>query len=259
MERLRANLSVLPESYRHLSNREMDERIQQAKDTLGRDLVMMGHHYQRDEVFRFADFTGDSLELARIAERQSRASYIVFCGVHFMAETADILTKEEQIVILPDRRAGCSMADMATIDELEEAWEVMQQELGDTILPVTYVNSSADIKSFVGRHGGVTCTSSNAAGVLKWAFSQKEENPVPSGSAPGTEHFPCHGNPLATDGRLGSDLWTVGGSEGTDGGASCSVVEGILLGSYQIYCGSDSPNAGAGSGNPSDCPSRVYL
>ncbi|MFD1427433.1 quinolinate synthase NadA [Kroppenstedtia sanguinis] len=174
MERLRANLSVLPESYRHLSNREMDERIQQAKDTLGRDLVMMGHHYQRDEVFRFADFTGDSLELARIAERQSRASYIVFCGVHFMAETADILTKEEQIVILPDRRAGCSMADMATIDELEEAWEVMQQELGDTILPVTYVNSSADIKSFVGRHGGVTCTSSNAAGVLKWAFSQKK-------------------------------------------------------------------------------------
>ncbi|MFD1408697.1 quinolinate synthase NadA [Kroppenstedtia eburnea] len=174
MELLKANPSTLPERYRHLSQGEVDERIQRARDTLGQDLVIMGHHYQRDEVFRFADFTGDSLELARIAEKQSRARYIVFCGVHFMAETADILTGEGQTVILPDRRAGCSMADMAAIDELEEAWEVMQRELGDTILPVTYVNSSADIKAFVGRHGGTTCTSSNAAGVLKWAFSQKK-------------------------------------------------------------------------------------
>lgn len=174
MELLTANFSVLPERYRHLSHREVDERIQQARDTLGPDLVIMGHHYQRDEVFRFADFTGDSLELARIAEQQNRVRYIVFCGVHFMAETADILTGDGQTVILPDHRAGCSMADMAAIDQLEEAWEVMQQEFGDTILPVTYVNSSADIKAFVGRRGGTTCTSSNAESVLKWAFSQKK-------------------------------------------------------------------------------------
>lgn len=112
--------------------------------------------------------------MARIAERQKEARYTVFCGVHFMAETADILTDDDHIVILPDMKAGCSMADMADIDELEEAWEVMQEEWGDTIIPVTYVNSTAAIKAFVGRHGGTTCTSSNASGVLKWAFSRKK-------------------------------------------------------------------------------------
>ncbi|MDA8354339.1 MAG: quinolinate synthase NadA [Firmicutes bacterium] len=165
---------ALPDTYRNLSHRELGQRIQQAKERLGRDLVIMGHHYQRDDVIQFADFTGDSLELARIAEQQRDARSIVFCGVHFMAETADILTGEEQIVILPDMQAGCSMADMADIDELEEAWEVMQEELGDTILPVTYVNSTAAIKAFVGRHGGTTCTSSNARGVLEWAFARKK-------------------------------------------------------------------------------------
>ncbi|MDR6227362.1 quinolinate synthase NadA [Desmospora profundinema] len=166
--------SVLPEKYRNLPHAEYDTRIAAAKSRLGNDLVIMGHHYQRDDVIRFADFTGDSLELARIAQQQTHAKYIVFCGVHFMAESADILTGDDQAVILPDMKAGCSMADMADLAELEEAWEVMQAELGDTIVPVTYVNSTAAIKSFVGRHGGTTCTSTNAKGVLEWAFKQKK-------------------------------------------------------------------------------------
>ncbi|MFC4077141.1 quinolinate synthase NadA [Salinithrix halophila] len=164
----------LPEIYRNLTDKEYDERIRRAKDQLGTDLVIMGHHYQRDDVIRYADFTGDSLELARIAARQEQAKAIIFCGVHFMAESADILTRDDQVVILPDMKAGCSMADMADIDELEEAWEVIQEDLGDTVIPVTYVNSTAAIKAFVGRHGGTTCTSSNAKGVLDWAFSRKK-------------------------------------------------------------------------------------
>ncbi len=164
----------LPEMYRSLSGDELDRRIWEAKEKLGSDLVILGHHYQRDDVIKFADYRGDSLQLARIAEKQRDAKYIIFCGVHFMAETADILTSDAQTVILPDLRAGCSMADMADIAEVEEAWEVLQEKFGDTILPVTYVNSTAAIKSFVGKNGGTTCTSSNADGVLKWAFEQKE-------------------------------------------------------------------------------------
>ncbi|SDX42976.1 quinolinate synthetase [Marininema mesophilum] len=165
---------LLPDAYRNLSDQEYDERILRAKERLGDDLVIMGHHYQRNDVIRFADFTGDSLELARIAAREKQAKSIIFCGVHFMAESADILSHDGQVVILPDMRAGCSMADMADIDELEEAWEIIQNDLGDTVIPVTYVNSTAAIKAFVGRHGGTTCTSTNAKGVLEWAFKQKK-------------------------------------------------------------------------------------
>lgn len=164
----------MPEVYRTMSSKELDERIMKAKQQLGKDLVILGHHYQRDDVIRFADYRGDSLKLARLGAEQKEAKYIVFCGVHFMAETADTLSKDDQIVILPDMRAGCSMADMADIEDVEEAWEIMQEHFGDTVIPVTYVNSSAAIKAFVGRHGGTTCTSSNAEQVLKWAFSQKK-------------------------------------------------------------------------------------
>jgi len=164
----------LPEEYRTLSDQELDRRITEAKRRLGSDLVILGHHYQRDDVIQFADYRGDSLKLAKIAEKLHDAKYIVFCGVHFMAETADTLTTDEQIVVLPDMKAGCSMADMADIDEVEEAWEVIQDEFGDTVIPVTYVNSTAAIKAFVGRHGGTTCTSSNAEAVLKWAFERKK-------------------------------------------------------------------------------------
>ncbi len=166
--------SELPEAYRTMSGEELDRRILEAKRKLGKDLVILGHHYQRDDVIRFADFRGDSLKLARLGAEQKDARYIVFCGVHFMAETADTLAGEHQQVILPDLRAGCSMADMADLEEVEEAWEILTERFGDTIIPVTYVNSSAAIKAFVGRHGGTTCTSSNARGVLEWAFSQKK-------------------------------------------------------------------------------------
>ncbi|SEM67535.1 quinolinate synthase NadA [Lihuaxuella thermophila] len=166
--------SQLPEVYRNLSSDELDERILRAKQQLGTDLVILGHHYQRDDVIQYADFRGDSLKLARIGAQQRDAKYIVFCGVHFMAETADTLAAEGQTVILPDMRAGCSMADMADIEDVEEAWEILQEQFGDTIIPVTYVNSTAAIKAFVGRHGGTTCTSSNAKQVLEWAFSRKK-------------------------------------------------------------------------------------
>ncbi|MCS1350010.1 quinolinate synthase NadA [Mechercharimyces sp. CAU 1602] len=164
----------LPEELRSLTYKEYDERIRKAIAQLGDDLVILGHHYQRDDVIQYADYRGDSLQLAKVAEKLGDKKYIVFCGVHFMAETTDTLTSEEQKVILPDMRAGCSMADMADIDEVEEAWEAIQAQLGDTVIPVTYVNSTAAIKSFVGRHGGTTCTSSNAHQVLEWAFAQKK-------------------------------------------------------------------------------------
>lgn len=164
----------LPEKYRHMAPKELTRRIKEIKAELESDLVIMGHHYQRDDVIQFSDYRGDSLKLAQLAEQDQTTKYIVFCGVHFMAETADILTTDEQVVILPDMKAGCSMADMADIDDLEEAWDILQEDFGDTITPITYVNSTAAIKAFVGKHGGLTCTSSNAEKVLQWCFERKE-------------------------------------------------------------------------------------
>jgi quinolinate synthase len=170
----------LPEVYLRLSDDEMDARITTAKRTLGDRLVILGHHYQRDEVIKFADFTGDSLKLARAAATRHTAEFVVFCGVHFMAESADILRGPNQKVVLPDLAAGCSMADMAAEDQLEIAW----RELGEmgvdvtSIVPVTYINSSAAIKAFVGKHGGVVCTSTNAAAVMSWAWSRPRSSDV---------------------------------------------------------------------------------
>jgi quinolinate synthase len=164
----------LPDKYLRLSDDEMDARIVSAKRTLGDRLVILGHHYQRDEVIKFADFTGDSLKLARAAATRHTAEFVVFCGVHFMAESADILRGPHQKVILPDLAAGCSMADMAAEDQLEIAWRELA-DMGvnvETIVPVTYINSSAAIKAFVGRHGGVVCTSTNAAAVMSWAWER---------------------------------------------------------------------------------------
>jgi quinolinate synthase len=166
----------LPEKYLRLSDDEMDERITAAKRTLGKRVVILGHHYQRDEVIKFADFTGDSLKLARAAATKHEAEFIVFCGVHFMAESADILRAPHQKVVLPDLAAGCSMADMATPDQLEMAWRELEQ-LGintGAVIPVTYINSSAAIKAFVGAHGGIVCTSTNAAAIMKWAWERGE-------------------------------------------------------------------------------------
>jgi quinolinate synthase len=165
----------LPEKYLGLSDAEMATRIAAARATLGSRLVILGHHYQRDEVIRFADYTGDSFKLARQIANRPEADYIVFCGVHFMAESADVLCAPHQQVILPDLAAGCSMADMADPEQLETSWEELGQ-LGITnIVPVTYINSAASIKSFVGERGGTVCTSSNAMATLKWAFARGEK------------------------------------------------------------------------------------
>ncbi len=166
----------LPERYLGLSDDEMQARIAAARATLGDRLVILGHHYQRDEVIRFADYTGDSFKLSREVAQHPNADYIVFCGVHFMAESADVLALPHQKVILPDLAAGCSMADMAPADELEIAWSELEQlGMASRTVPVTYINSAAAIKSLVGEHGGTVCTSSNAAAVLKWGWEQREK------------------------------------------------------------------------------------
>lgn len=164
----------LPEHYKNLSEEEMVKRVEAIKVEMGDRLYLPAHHYQKDEVVQFADDTGDSLQLAQLAARNKKAEAIVFCGVHFMAETADILTEDHQTVILPDMRAGCSMADMADIYQTERAWTKLQSRFGDTILPLTYVNSTAAIKAFVGKNGGATVTSSNAMAMVDWSFTQKE-------------------------------------------------------------------------------------
>ncbi len=163
------------DSYLLVPDNTLDERIAAAKAALGKDVVILGHHYQRDEVVKFADFRGDSLKLSQQAA-DADAKYIVFCGVHFMAESADILRRGNQIVVLPDLSAGCSMADMADIGQVEACWNELSG-VTDTskIIPVTYMNSTAAIKSFTGEHGGSACTSSNAAAVMKWAFERGEK------------------------------------------------------------------------------------
>ena len=164
----------MPESYYKKPEDELIRRVNEIKEKWGENLYIPGHHYQKNEVIQFADSTGDSLALAQLSAQNTQAKYIVFCGVHFMAETADMLTRPEQSVILPDLRAGCSMADMANINQLEKAWITLQETFGDTILPMTYVNSTAAIKAFCGSHGGATVTSSNAEIMLDWAFKQKK-------------------------------------------------------------------------------------
>src|SRR2546423_143980 len=171
-----AERQALPEKYLGLPDAEMEARIAKARATLGPRLVILGHHYQRDEVIKFADYTGDSFKLAGQVSRHPAAEFIVFCGVHFMAESADVLSSDHQQVILPDLAAGCSMADMADPEQLEQCWNDLEQMLGSArgIVPVTYINSAASIKAFCGEHGGVVCTSSNAAATLKWAWERGE-------------------------------------------------------------------------------------
>ena len=168
------------------SDPDLVARARAAKATLGERVFVLGHHYQRDEVIEFADVTGDSFKLAREAAARPDAEYIVFCGVHFMAESADILTSDAQQVILPDLAAGCSMADMATAEQVAECWDVLTEaQVADVTVPVSYMNSSADIKGFTGRHGGTICTSSNARRALEWAFARVPED----GEVPGKVLF----------------------------------------------------------------------
>jgi quinolinate synthase len=169
-----AERQPLPQRYLSLSDEEMDRRIAIARAALGRRVVILGHHYQRDEVIKFADYTGDSFKLARQVRRHPDADFIIFCGVHFMAESADVLSADHQQVILPDLAAGCSMADMADVEQLEMCWNDLEQMGISEIVPVTYINSAAAVKAFCGERGGVVCTSSNAAATLRWAWERGE-------------------------------------------------------------------------------------
>jgi quinolinate synthase len=164
--------TILPDRVARLNDTEIDNRIRAAREKLGRRLVILGHHYQRDEVIKFADFRGDSFKLAQWAANRKDAEFIVFCGVHFMAESADILSADYQKVVLPDMSAGCSMADMAALDQVETCWEDLERVTTGTIVPITYMNSTASIKAFCGSHGGAVCTSSNAPAVMRWALER---------------------------------------------------------------------------------------
>ena len=166
----------IPQGYLQLSGDELRERIRAARRALGDRLLILGHHYQRDDIIEFADFRGDSFKLAQQAAQNRDADYVVFCGVHFMAESADILTTPEQSVILPNLAAGCSMADMAQPDDVYDAWDDLSEVVdSERVIPITYMNSAASLKAFVGKHGGAVCTSSNATAVLQWAFEQGDQ------------------------------------------------------------------------------------
>jgi quinolinate synthase len=170
------NAALAFDRFKPLQDDACDSRIVAAKAALGKRAVILGHHYQRADVYKHADLTGDSLQLSRLAS-QTDADYIVFCGVHFMAEVADILSKPSQVAILPDMNAGCSMADMANLAKVERAWRELAEVLDpdQNITPVTYINSAADLKAFCGEHGGIVCTSTNAKQVLEWSFARHEK------------------------------------------------------------------------------------
>jgi len=164
----------LPEKTQYLNTDQAFQLIRQTKELLAERLVILGHHYQRDEIFQFADFAGDSLKLSQIAAEQKQAEFIVFCGVHFMAESADVLSTPDQKVLLPHLDAGCSMAEMADLDQVEDCWEILRAKLPhpEKLVPINYVNSTADIKAFCGRHGGICCTSGNCRQIFEWVWSR---------------------------------------------------------------------------------------
>ena len=169
----------LPISYMRMSPEELDQRIHEAREKLGTRLTILGHHYQREEVIRFADFRGDSFKLSQFAASNPESEFILFCGVHFMAETADILSASYQKVILPNLTAGCSMADMAQLDDVMDCWDDLQELLGEnSVTPITYMNSTAAIKALCGRNNGIVCTSSNASATFEWAMSQGEDRKI---------------------------------------------------------------------------------
>lgn len=166
----------IPQTYLRLPTSDLLDRIAAAKAALGTRLTILGHHYQRDEVIRFADYTGDSLKLAKLSLERPEAEFVVFCGVHFMAEGAAVLAPPHQAVILPDLSAGCSMADMAQPDDVEECWDTLADVLdGQRVMPITYVNSAARLKAFVGRHNGCVCTSGNADQIVAWALDRADK------------------------------------------------------------------------------------
>ena len=240
------------DSYLLVPDNTLDERIAAAKAKLGKDVVILGHHYQRDEVVKFADFRGDSLKLSQQAA-EANGKYIVFCGVHFMAESADILRRDQQIVVLPDLSAGCSMADMADIGQVEACWRELGSVLDTSkIIPVTYMNSTAAIKSFTGEHGGSACTSSNAAAVMKWAFARGEKVLfLPDEHLGRNTGFP-HGNSAGRNGGLGSVPGTGWQHGGSSAKSESDSMEGLLLRASAILAGARGSRAQRTSGDSRD-------
>jgi quinolinate synthase len=225
----------IPERYTQATDEELNTLITDARAELGERLLILGHHYQRDEVVAWADVMGDSFGLSRIAADRSDAEFVVFCGVHFMAESADVLTGPHQKVVLPDLAAGCSMADMADIDQVNRAWKEIAIVMdSSTVIPITYMNSTAAIKSFVGEHGGAVCTSSNAAAVLTWAL--------------GSQQLPAQGEKLLflPDQHLGRNTALAMGYEDADlaiwdpakqlGGLSVEALERARILLWKGHC-----------------------
>ena len=220
----------IPQEYLKLSGDELRERIRAARSELGERLLILGHHYQRDDIIEFADFRGDSFKLAQQAAENSEADYIIFCGVHFMAESADILTTPQQSVILPNLAAGCSMADMAQPEDVYDAWDDLGEVVDtDRVIPITYMNSAASLKAFVGKNGGAVCTSSNATAVLEWAFEQGDQ----------VLFFPDQHLGRNTGKRLGIDPQTqtaVWSPRKINGGLSRDRIEQSKILLWQGHC-----------------------
>ncbi|MXX47552.1 MAG: quinolinate synthase NadA [Chloroflexi bacterium] len=220
----------IPQEYLQRSGDELRERIRAARAELGERLLILGHHYQRDDIIEFADFRGDSFKLAQQAAENSEANYIIFCGVHFMAESADILTTPQQTVILPNLAAGCSMADMAQPEDVYDAWEDLGEVVDtDRVIPITYMNSAASLKAFVGKNGGAVCTSSNATAVLEWAFEQGDQ----------VLFFPDQHLGRNTGKRLGIDPQTqtaVWSPRKLNGGLSGERIEQSKILLWQGHC-----------------------
>ena len=220
----------IPQEYLKLSGDELRERIRAARSELGERLLILGHHYQRDDIIEFADFRGDSFKLAQQAAESSEADYIIFCGVHFMAESADILTTPQQSVILPNLAAGCSMADMAQPEDVYDAWDDLGEVVDtDRVIPITYMNSAASLKAFVGKNGGAVCTSSNATAVLEWAFEQGDQ----------VLFFPDQHLGRNTGKRLGIDPQTqtaVWSPRKINGGLSRDRIEQSKILLWQGHC-----------------------
>ena len=236
MERPESGVTSLEFSdYRDLPETELEERIRNVKAELGDSLLILGHHYQQDAVIQFADLRGDSYRLSEMAARSRDCRSIVFCGVHFMAETADVLTDEQVRVYLPDLAAGCSMADMANIESVEAAWEDLGEviETGD-ITPVTYINSSADLKAFCGRHGGIVCTSSNARAVLEWSFAQRSRVLFFPDQHLGRNHGAGHGRTARADAGLGPAAAAGWEPCRGDRGQPRALMAGALLGASDV-------------------------
>ena len=222
----------IPSEYWDLTGPELVERVAAARETLGTKLIVLGHHYQREDIIQFADFRGDSFKLAQWATGHPEADYIVFAGVHFMAEAADILSAPHQTVVLPNMAAGCSMADMADPDDVYAAWdELTEAGVAGKVVPVTYMNSAASLKAFCGKHGGIVCTSSNAPAVLKWAFERGEK----------VLFFPDQHLGRNTGARLGvpldrMSLWNYNKPFGSLGGMTMEELERSKVLLWQGHC-----------------------